>query len=435
MLPTIESLGECRYYSRLPHMSGNGAKFKIDSEQIVCDDSASYESGADISNLGRLTFEVAGPRERIYFDSANTTAAIVTCGGLCPGVNDVIRGLVMELWHGYRVTEILGIRYGYEGLVLRHGHQPLQLRPEAVSSIQTFGGTMLGTSRGPQNASEMVDALERLGVDILFVVGGDGTLKGAAAIVAEINRRGLRKSVVGIPKTIDNDILYLDKSFGFETAFAEAVKAVTCAHVEAICSINGIGLVKLMGRASGFIGCYAALASQQVNFCLVPEVPFELHGSRGFLEALRYRIVQRKHAVIVVAEGAGQQLLEAHSVETDASGNRRLGDIGLFLKDEISHFFESIHLPITLKYIDPSYAIRSVPASPQDNVYCSILAQNAVHAGMAGKTNLLVGRWHDTFVHIPLGIVIGDRRKIDPKGDIWRSVLETTGQPRMSEAA
>jgi 6-phosphofructokinase 1 len=342
----------------------------------------------------------------------------------------------MELWHGYGVTNILGMRYGYEGLVPRHGHQPLQLSPEAVSNIHTLGGTILGTSRGPQNAAEMVDALELLGVDILFVIGGDGTLKGAAGIVGEINRRGLRKSVIGIPKTIDNDILYLDKTFGFETAFAEAVKAVTCAHVEAISAINGIGLVKLMGRASGFIGCYAALASQQVNFCLVPEVPFELHGSNGFLETLRERIAQRKHAVVVVAEGAGQQLLEARSLETDASGNRRFGDIGLFLKDEISHFFESRQIPFTLKYIDPSYAIRSVPASPQDNVYCSILAQDAVHAGMAGKTNMLVGRWHDTFVHIPLSLVISSRRKIDPKGDIWRSVLETTGQPpHMSKAA
>ncbi|MBV8377751.1 MAG: ATP-dependent 6-phosphofructokinase [Verrucomicrobia bacterium] len=435
MTSTIESLGDCRFYSRLPHMCCKGAGFKTDSDHIACDDKVNREFGSDAAQRDGLSFEVAGPREHIYYDSANTTAAIVTCGGLCPGVNDVIRGLVMELWHGYGVTDILGIRYGYDGLVLRHGHQPLPLSPEVVSNIQTFGGTMLGTSRGPQSVPEMVDALEQLGIDILFVIGGDGTLKGGAAIVEEIHRRGLRKSVIGIPKTIDNDIMYLDKSFGFETAFAEAVKAVSCAHVEAICAINGIGLVKLMGRASGFIGCYAVLASQQVNFCLIPEVPFELDGSRGFLEALRYRIARRKHAVIVVAEGAGQELLETKPTETDASGNRRLGDIGLFLKREISHFFHSCNIPITLKYIDPSYAIRSVPASPQDNVYCSILAKNAVHAGMAGKTNMLVGRWHDTFVHIPLRIVISDRRRIDPRGDVWRSVLEATGQPRNMSAA
>jgi 6-phosphofructokinase 1 len=430
MTPTIESLGDCRFRSSLPHMGRDGAKFKIDTDQIVCDDRANREFVGDSSRGPSQTFEIAGPRDPIYFDSAKTTAAIVTCGGLCPGLNDVIRGIVMELWHGYRVTKILGIRYGYEGLLLSYGHEPLQLSPDVVSTIQIFGGTMLGCSRGHQSVTEMVDGLEQHNIDILFVIGGDGTLKGAAAIVAEIHRRGLHKSVIGIPKTIDNDILYLDKSFGFETAFAEAVKAVSCAHVEAICAINGIGLVKLMGRESGFIACYAALASQYVNFCLIPEVPFELHGSRGLLEALRYRIAQRKHAVIVVAEGAGQHLLATGSTETDASGNRRLVDIGLFLQNEINHSFRSSDIPITLKYIDPSYAIRSVPASPQDNVYCSILAQSAVHAAMAGKTNMLVGRWHDTFVHIPFSIVIGGRRKIDPQGDIWRSVLEATGQPR-----
>lgn len=429
MTATIESLGDCCFLSSLSHMGPNGAKFKTDSDQIVCDD----HMGSGIVNNGShapsLTFEIAGPRERIYFNPSEATAAIVTCGGLCPGLNDVIRGIVMELWHGYRVTNILGIRYGFEGLVLRQGHKPLQLRPEAVSTIQAFGGTMLGTSRGPQNLTEMADGLEQLGVDLLFVIGGDGSVKGAAALVEEIRRRGLRKSVVGIPKTIDNDIPYLDKSFGFETAFAEAVKAVSCAHVEAICAINGIGLVKLMGRESGYIACYAALASQHVNFCLVPEVPFELHGSRGFLEALRQRIAHRRHAVIVVAEGAGQHLLAMGTPETDASGNRRLGDIGLLLQNEINLYFQASQIPITIKYIDPSYAIRSVPAAPQDNVYCSILAKNAVHAAMAGKTNILVGRWHDTFVHIPFNIVIGGRRKIDPEGDIWRSVLETTGQP------
>jgi 6-phosphofructokinase 1 len=331
-------------------MGCNGAKFKLDCDQIVCDDRVNRENVHHAVGRSSLTFEVAGPRERLYFDSAKTTAAIVTCGGLCPGVNDVIRGIVMELWHGYRITKILGIRYGYEGLVQRHGRQPLPLRPEVVSTIQTFGGTMLGTSRGPQDATEMVDSLEQLGVDILFIIGGDGTLKGGAALVQEIARRGLRKSVIGIPKTIDNDILYLDKSFGFETAFAEAVKAVSCAHVEAVCAINGIGLVKLMGRESGFIACYAALASQCVNFCLVPEVPFELHGSGGLLEALRDRIARREHAVLVVAEGAGQQLLAANPKEADASGNRRLGDIGLYLRDEINHFFRWSNIAITLKY-------------------------------------------------------------------------------------
>ena len=423
MTATIETLGDCSFPSPLHHMGSHGAKFKRDSDQIVCDDHTNNDA-----HQTSLRFEIAGPRERLYFDGDRSTAAIVTCGGLCPGLNDVIRGLVMELWHAYGVRKIRGIRYGYEGLVLRHDHEPLELKPEGVSTIHAFGGTVLGTSRGSQNVGEMVDGLERLGIDILFVIGGDGTLKGAVALTNELRRRNLHKSVVGIPKTIDNDILYLDKSFGFETAFAEAVKAVSCAHVEASSVFNGIGLVKLMGRESGFISCYAALASQHVNFCLIPEVPFDLQGPRGFLELLRNRIEERKHAVIVVAEGAGQELLAANSGRVDASGNRKLGDIGLFLQEQITRYFRANEIAVTLKYIDPSYAIRSVPAAPQDNVYCSILAQCAVHGAMAGKTNMMVGRWHDTFVHIPLSLVTGGRRKIDPAGDIWRSVIEGTGQ-------
>ena len=286
MTRTIESLGDCRFRSPLPHMGSNGAKFKLDTDQIVCDDRLSLGVVDNTSRGPSLTFEVAGPRERLYFDSASATAAIVTCGGLCPGLNDVIRGIVMELWHGYRMTNILGIRYGYEGLVLRHGRQPLQLRPEVVSTIQTFGGTMLGTSRGPQNVTEMVDGLGSSYRHPFRYRRGWRSQRWRLTRCGD-RSPGSCKSVIGIPKTIDNDILYLDKSFGFETAFAEAVKAVSCSHVEAISASNGIGLVKLMGRESGFIACYAALASQYVNFCLIPEVPFELHGSRGLLEALR----------------------------------------------------------------------------------------------------------------------------------------------------
>src|ERR1700726_481214 len=282
--------------------------------------------------LSPLNFEMAGPREKIYFDPAKTSAAIVTCGGLCPGLNDIIRGIVMELYHRYGVTRIFGLRYGYEGLIPRHGHVPLALRPESVSTIHTFGGTILGSSRGSQDPREMVDHLEELGVDLLFIVGGDGTLRGGDKINAELRRRGSKRCVIGIPKTIDNDIMYLDKSFGFETAFAEAVKAVSCAHVEAVGAMNGIGLVKLMGRDSGFIASYAALAGQHVNFCLIPEVPFRLEGPSGLLEELRYRLAHRKNLVIVAAEGAGQDLMEVKQSKGDASGNRRLGDIGIFLK-------------------------------------------------------------------------------------------------------
>ena len=404
-------------------------RFRRDSERVLYDDTLAGLHATQDAGVKPVTFEVAGPRERIFFDPAKTTAGIVTCGGLCPGLNDVLRGIVLELYRRYQVTKIYGFRYGYQGLIPRYGYTPIILRPEALAGVHAFGGSILGTSRGKQNTADMVDVLEEMNIDILFVIGGDGTLRGAAEICDEIERRGLKKSVVGIPKTIDNDIQFLDKSFGFETAFAEAVKAIDSAYVESVGSPNGIGLVKLMGRDSGFITSFATLAGQSVNFALIPEVPFALDGARGLLEALRYHLAKHKQAVIVVAEGAGQDLLARDPTATDASGNARYGDIGQYLKERITTFFKERRIEINLKYIDPSYLIRSVPAAPQDNVYCMRLAQNAVHAAMAGKTNMLVGRWHCTYVHLPLELVTHGRRKVDPHGELWHSVLENTGQP------
>jgi 6-phosphofructokinase 1 len=428
METTIESLGPARFRSPLHRIGSFNVRFRTDADRVLLDDIYSDASGVR-APASPVNFEVAGPREHIFFDPFRTTAGIVTCGGLCPGLNDIIRGLVMELSHRYGVTRVYGFRHGFEGLVPRYGHTPWHLKPDAMDAIHTFGGTILGTSRGAQDIGEMVSFLEEMDVNLLFVVGGDGSLRCANELSKEVRRRGQMKSVVGIPKTIDNDIMHLDKSFGFETAFAEAVKAVTCAHVESLGSRNGIGLVKLMGRDSGFIASFAALAGNVVNFVLIPEVRFDLEGPRGFLEALYYRVATRKHAVIVVAEGAGQDLMEAAGDLVDASGNRRLGDIGIYLKERIGRFFKERRTECNLKYIDPSYIIRSVPASPQDNVYCSRLAQNAVHAAMAGKTGMLVGRWHGTFIHLPLEVVTKGRRKVEPTGELWHSVLENTGQP------
>ena len=420
----IASLGPCQFPSPLHQIGTVEVPFKTDADRILYTNTVeglSTESEA-------ITFEEAGPREHIFFDPAKTTVGIVTCGGLCPGLNDIIRGIVNQCHRQYGVTKVYGFRYGYEGLVQRYGHTPLILRPESVAQIHNFGGTILGSSRGQQPVGEMVDTLEDMGVDILFVIGGDGSLRGAAAIADEVTRRGLSKAVVGIPKTIDNDIMYLDKCFGFETAFAEAVNAVKCAYTEACGAVNGVGLLKLMGRDSGFIACFAALAGSNVDYVLIPEVPFALEGPLGLLESLRYRLAKRGQAVIVVAEGAGQNLLQSDG-STDASGNARYGDIGLFLKDQINSFFKSRRMEVNLKYIDPSYIVRSVPANPQDNVYCSRLAQAVVHAAMAGKTHMLVGRWHNAFVHLPLEMVTHGRRKVDSKGELWHAVLESTGQP------
>jgi 6-phosphofructokinase 1 len=429
METTIQNLGPCPFVSPLRHSGGVEVRFRKDDERVLFEHLTAKLPPEHLTNLAAAPgFELAGPREHLAFDPSKTTAAIVTCGGLCPGLNDIIRGIVTQCHTRYGVTRTYGFRYGYQGLIARYGFTPMVLRPESVAQIHNFGGSILGTSRGHQSIEEMVDLLEEMKIDLFFVVGGDGTLRGAAAISAECRRRGLKKAIVGIPKTIDNDIMFLDKSFGFETAFANAVQAVRSAYIEATGSLNGIGLLKLMGRDSGFIACYAALAGSNVDFVLIPEVHFELEGSGGLLEALHYRVAKRRSAVIVVAEGAGQHLMPPSGTK-DASGNVLHNDIGLFLRDKIANSFANRRIPASIKYIDPSYIIRSVPANPQDNVYCSQLAQHAVHAAMAGKTGMLVGRWHGTFVHVPLEMVTNGRRKVDPQGELWNSVLESTGQP------
>lgn len=421
----IRTLGPCLFKTPLHHIGSVEAPFKADEDRILF----SHKTDSGTIEDEAASFEEAGPREKIFFDPAKTTVGIVTCGGLCPGLNDIIRGIVNQCHLQYGITRTYGFRYGYEGLVQRYGHMPLLLKPASIAQAHHFGGTMLGSSRGHQDIGQMVETLEEMNVDILFVIGGDGSLRGASEISKEVERRGLKKAIVGIPKTIDNDIMFVDKSFGFDTAFEAAVQAVKCAYIEATGAVNGIGLVKLMGRDSGFIACFAALAGSNVDFVMIPEVPFDLDGPRGLLEALRYRLAHRGSAVLVVAEGAGQDLMNIVPGETDASGNKRYGDIGLFLKDRIGSFFKERRMEVNVKYIDPSYIVRSVPANAQDNVFCSRLAQYAVHAAMAGKTDMMVGRWHGEFVHLPLDLVTHGRRKVDPRKELWHSVLESTGQP------
>jgi 6-phosphofructokinase 1 len=302
-----------------------------------------------------------------------------------------------------------------------------------VADAHHEGGTMLGTSRGNQDPGEMVDRLQELDIGVLFVIGGDGTFRGAMSIVKEIDRRKLRIGVIGIPKTIDNDIHFIDRSFGFETAFSAAVDVIRSAHVEATGARNGIGVVKLMGRHSGFIACHAALASTDVDAVLIPEVPLRLEGSGGLFEYLEARLEEQAHALIVVAEGAGQDLCqvptEGGAPASDASGNVKLADIGVVLRERIVQHFKRRRTEITLKYMDPSYHIRSVPASPADSVYCWNLARNAVHAAMAGNTNMLIGRWHGHFVHVPMPLATRFRKQVDTSGDTWAAVVESTGQP------
>jgi 6-phosphofructokinase 1 len=418
---SIEKLGEAYFPSPM-----KGTRFVEDGDRVVFHShpekiKAYLEKGQDPPAL-----ELAGPRELLFFDPSRVRCGIVTCGGLCPGLNDVIRAIVLCFHYHYGISPIYGFRYGYEGLNPKFGHRVVELTPEAVDRIHQLGGTMLGSSRGPQPVATMVDTLEELGINILITIGGDGTLRGAHAIVEEIKKRGKKIAVVGVPKTIDNDISYIERSFGFETAVAEARRVTQSAHTEAVSARGGIGLVKLMGRESGFIAAYTVLADNDVNFCLVPEVPFTLER---FLQVLEARMVKRGHAVIVVAEGAGQDLL-GQPLERDASGNPKLGDIGTFLRDKIRAHFRERGLRIDLKYIDPSYTIRSGPPNAQDAALCLLLGHHAVHAAMSGRTDMVVGYWKGHFTHVPISLAVSQRKRIDPGGHLWESVLAVTGQPR-----
>ena len=375
-------------------------------------------------------FEKAGPRDKIYFDAAKTRVAIVTCGGLCPGINNVIRSLVMELHYRYGVRTIYGIKYGFQGFIPKYGHEALMLTPQEVEDIHEKGGSILASSRGPQDVGEIVDCLERMNICLLFTIGGDGTLRGAEEIYREIMRRDLKIGVIGIPKTIDNDIAFVKKTFGLETAFSIAAETIRCAHTEARGAPYGVGIVKVMGRMSGFIAANSALALNEVNYVLIPEVPFDLEGPKGLFTSLEKRLRDREHAVIIVAEGAGQRYVEAGGDRQDDSGNPLLGDIGIFLKTKIKKFFkEQTDLYINVKYIDPSYLVRSVAANAHDSIYCMQLAQNAVHAGMAGKTGMLVGFWNDEITHVPLKLATSRSKRLSPEDPLWLHVLEATGQP------
>jgi 6-phosphofructokinase 1 len=429
----IDILGQCTHESPLANRLAKSIIHYVGkADRVLLQDRLS-EVLEHRDDLGRApAFELAGPRHRLFFQPPRLRCGIVSCGGLCPGLNNVIRGLVLELTHGYGVEQILGFRYGYEGLVRRHGIGPVRLTPTVVSDIHQSGGTVLGTSRGDQDPRDMVDRLEELEIGVLFVIGGDGTFRGAMTLVDEIRRRGSAIGVIGIPKTIDNDIHFIDRSFGFETAFSAAVEVIKSAHVEATGAKNGIGVVKLMGRHSGFIACHAALASTDVDVVLIPEVELRLEGPGGLFDLLEARLERAAHALIVVAEGAAQELCSTESAgapSTDRSGNQRLSDVGIALKQMIVDHFARRRTDITLKYIDPSYHIRSVPASPADSVYCWNMARHAVHAAMAGNTNMLIGRWHGRFVHVPMPLATRFRKQVDVNGDLWAAVVESTGQP------
>lgn len=417
----VGQLGECRHPSPIPFAT---------ADEVWLPSDLRWQAGRPPDDL--LLFEQAGPRERLFFEPSETRAAIVTCGGLCPGINNVIRSVTRELLRGYEAKSVIGIRGGYRGLDPGRGKPPIDLTDEVVEDIHKVGGTLLRTSRGPVDIAVAVDFLIGQRVNILFTVGGDGTQRGGRALYEQARRRGYPLAVVGIPKTIDNDVRYVSRTFGFGTAVEEAVRVIDSAHTEARSVENGVALVKLMGRHAGFIAAAATVASQDVNVCLVPEVPFALGGPGGLLAKLGRRLEKKDHAVIVVAEGAGQEHLGA-SGEKDASGNLKLLDIGGFLRDAIVAHFAQRGIEITLRWFDPSYQIRGRAANTEDALLCDRLGRHAVHAAMAGRTGVVVSHLHDHFVHVPIDLIVSGSKRLDLDGELWRSVLSSTDQPARFE--
>jgi 6-phosphofructokinase 1 len=425
----IQSLGPAKIENPMIRKRGDSQGFKAfveDSEQVRVDPLIGPESN---TQNPPSAFERAGPRQNIYFDPTKLKAAIVTCGGMCPGINSLVRAIVLQLHYMYGVNNVIGVRFGLQGFIPSFGHDLVELNPGNVQFIHGRGGSFLGMSRGSQPIEDVVDAMERLNIGLLFMIGGDGTLRAAKAITDEVNSRNLKTAVVAIPKTIDNDICFVEKTFGFQTAVEAATEAIRGAHNEAEGAPHGVGLVKLMGRLSGFVATNATLALTEVNFCLIPEVDFDLDGPEGLLTKLEERVRARGHAVIVVAEGAGQKFFEGQDRGTDASGNPRLGDIGTYLKDRVNEYFAGKGIELNLKYIDPSYLIRSVQANSGDRIYTGFLGQFAVHAGMAGKTGMMVSLWNNHFVHVPIELSTGHRSRVDPEGSLWQALREATGQP------
>lgn len=427
----VRTLGPCTVPSPLAQYVGGRATNEYyvgEDDRILFDDTIELVRRRGLPLEELPTFEAGGPRAELFFDPATVRVGVVTCGGLCPGLNDVIRALVMELHEHYGVHDVIGFRNGYAGLVPELALEPVQLTPGFVANIHERGGTVLGSSRGAQDVGVVVDTLQARGIDILFVIGGDGSMRGAHRIAEEALARDAGIAVVGVPKTIDNDIPHIGQSFGFQTAYSRAAQSIKAAKIEAEASLNGIGLVKVMGRHAGFIACYSALAGHDADFVLIPEVPFALDGDNGLLEHVRRKVRAQGHAVLVVAEGAGQEHLASDGT-TDASGNARLSDIGRLLRDRITEDFASRGTEVLFRYFDPGYFIRSVPAEPADSVYCARLAQTAVHAAMAGRTDMVVGRRRHRFVHVPIAYVTHRPHHVSPDGDLWLSVLESTAQP------
>ena len=360
-------------------------------------------------------FVRAGPRKEIAWDPIHTKVAIVTCGGLCPGLNTVIRELYITLHHKYGVKFVYGVKNGYKGF---YSDNLVRLDDDIIRDIHHKGGSILGTSRGGTDVKKIVDSIAHRGISHLYAIGGNGTQKGLFEINKEIKKRGLCVSVVGIPKTIDNDLCIIDKSFGFDTSVQEAQRAIQAAKVEIEAFNNAVGIVKVMGRNSGFIAMYSSLASKDVDCCLIPEIPFDIEYDHGVLHYIKECLHKKDKILIVVSEGAGQ-----HYINDPV--NKNLNDFGIWLCEVVRSNVPNV----CIKYIDPTYTIRAITPNASDSIYCTILAQSAVHGAFCGYTNFIVGPVNGKHAYIPLQMAIHETNTVSEDDRMWFRLISANGQP------
>ena len=437
-----DRLAGTNYENPLLHIVDDQFKDQMKSDETHPTGGAKYIAFDPLMDINtrtlesKLAIQKAQVRSRLHFNPSNTNVGIVTCGGLCPGLNDVVRAITHACLSNYGVRRVYGFRYGFWGLSKAGRSSVVELTRTVVSDLHVHGGTFLGTSRGPQDKNEMIDTLIELGINVLFCVGGDGTQRGAMMLANEARRRGLDIAVMGVPKTIDNDLSFSHRTFGFETAVEQACRAIRAAHAEATSVKYGIGIVKVMGRHSGFIAAQSTIASELVNICLIPENPISFETVKMLIET---RFQFSTHCVICVAEGFGQDWFQDTSSstsssgsgagKTDKSGNVKLIDIGQYIHKEITKWTRQhpkFSKTAAVKYIDPSYLVRGCPPNPSDASFCVHLANLAVHEAMYGTTNAIITFWYSNYVVVPTKLATSLRRVVNTRGLLWKLVREIT---------
>jgi 6-phosphofructokinase 1 len=485
-----------------------GADRKSDS-RILVDVRSSYPitqptSGPSLCSCavkGQLTFAEAGPRNMLRFPGHHKKllkVGVLVSGGIAPGINAVISGIVQRhvLYHTPQITDlrvpgktprsytlqVFGFRNGFAGLlagddvtVLYDSDSPDEKLRAHLRRIANRGGSEIGTSRyddllstadpdkREKDLDQVAENLANRHFDILYVIGGDGSMRAAHATWKRSRDNGKSLSVIGVPKTMDNDILWVWQSFGFLSAVEKAREALQQLHTEAT-SNPRLCVVQLFGSDSGFVVSHAALASGVCDAALIPEVPFTMKKLADYItERLSKRFRpgaggQSPYGMIVMAETAVPQDAEDYlsDPEVDLDENEKAAIQAFVSKgcrvhgqtpDELRTGGLKVVSRVLQKRIremkvddaywadfrvftnEPRHLLRAIPPSASDVAFGQRLGVLAVDNAMAGYTDFMISQWMTEYVLVPLDLVVLGRKRVPPNGIFWKSVVASTGQP------